>query len=81
MSDQPLKLVHWPECTNDPCACCNAEAVIFKGYMRLDLKDCQLEIQPIDMSDATCLDCGWTGRGYQLKAQACPVCDGRCADC
>ena len=28
-----------------------------------------------------CLDCGWQGSDYQLKAQACPVCDGRVADC
>lgn len=27
-----------------------------------------------------CLDCGWLGHESQLKAQACPLCDGRCAD-
>lgn len=27
-----------------------------------------------------CIDCGWQGFDYELKAQACPVCDGRCAD-
>lgn len=27
-----------------------------------------------------CLDCGWKGPELALKAQACPVCDGRCAD-
>ena len=28
----------------------------------------------------TCLDCDWNGIAHDLKAQACPVCDGRCAD-
>lgn len=27
-----------------------------------------------------CLDCHWKGYAYQLLAQSCPVCDGRCAD-
>ncbi len=27
-----------------------------------------------------CLDCGWRGLDSELLAQACPVCDGRCAD-
>lgn len=35
---------------------------------------------PLDMLNVLCLVCGWKGKGYQLKAQACPVCDGRCAD-
>ena len=24
-----------------------------------------------------CLECGWLGVGWHLKAEACPVCDGR----
>lgn len=24
-----------------------------------------------------CLECGWEGRGWNLKAEACPHCDGR----
>lgn len=28
-----------------------------------------------------CLDCPWEGLISELKAQACPVCDGRVADC
>lgn len=24
-----------------------------------------------------CMECGWSGVGAELKAQACPVCDGR----
>ncbi len=28
----------------------------------------------------TCTDCGWIGFAFELKAQACPVCDGRVAD-
>ena len=27
-----------------------------------------------------CLDCGWSGLGRDLLAQACPFCDGRCVD-
>ncbi len=32
------------------------------------------------LGDVVCLDCGWQGNGFELKAQACPLCDGRCAD-
>lgn len=28
----------------------------------------------------TCQDCGWYGEESRLKAQACPLCDGRVAD-
>lgn len=35
---------------------------------------------PQDTGAVQCLDCGWRGQGFQLKAQACPVCDGRVAD-
>lgn len=34
-----------------------------------------------DLGRVVCLDCGWKGSGFELKAQACPVCDGRVADC
>lgn len=27
-----------------------------------------------------CLDCEWFGHESQLRAQACPLCDGRCRD-
>lgn len=30
-----------------------------------------------DMTPVGCLDCDWIGFGYQLIAQACPICDGR----
>ncbi len=30
--------------------------------------------------NVVCLDCGWKGVDSELLAQACPVCDGRCAD-
>ena len=32
-----------------------------------------------DLGKVVCLDCGWQGSGFELKAPACPVCDGRCA--
>lgn len=41
----------------------------------------RLHMSQLDNGDVTCLDCGWKGKGRELKAQACPVCDGRCADC
>ena len=34
----------------------------------------------INSNTVQCLDFGWQGKVYQLKAQACPVCDGRVAD-
>ena len=27
-----------------------------------------------------CMECGWSGFAVELKAQACPVCDGRCRE-
>lgn len=34
-------------------------------------------VDTLDMTRVRCTDCGWLGFGYQLAAQACPVCDGR----
>lgn len=33
-----------------------------------------------EKSPVACMTCSWTGFGYQLKAQACPMCDGRVRD-
>lgn len=30
-----------------------------------------------DNTHVRCLSCAWAGRGFQLVAQACPLCDGR----
>ncbi len=38
-------------------------------------EECIMDAHPV-----VCLDCGWTGGEIQLKAQACPLCDGRVAD-
>ena len=34
----------------------------------------------VDLTRVQCLDCGWQGLGCELRAQACPVCDGRVAE-
>lgn len=41
--------------------------------------DCEPS-DPTDLPRVLCLDCGWHGFDTELLAQACPVCDGRCAD-
>ena len=33
-----------------------------------------------DMTRVRCSDCGWFGLGRDLWAEACPFCDGRCAE-
>lgn len=38
------------------------------------------EVDWKDTGRVICIDCGWRGVGYELLAQACPICDGRCAD-
>lgn len=66
MSDQPaiLPMPHTP--TDLACAC---------GWNRKGhCFSCE------DHSPVVCLDCQWNGCSCQLLAQACPVCDGRCAD-
>lgn len=30
-----------------------------------------------DQTRVRCIDCGWLGQAHQLKAEACPICDGR----
>lgn len=38
------------------------------------------QLDPSEMARKTpvrCLECGWLGVGWHLKAEACPVCDGR----
>lgn len=94
-----MQLVHWPECTNNPCTCGERGDVLFSNtpqltpnpdgawpvrHISLDEFRAQYEMNKhpsIDYGKVICLDCGWQGVGSQLKAQACPVCDGRCADC
>ena len=38
-----------------------------------------LNIDP-SLMRVRCLDCGWSGLGRDLWAEACPFCDGLCAE-
>lgn len=63
---------------NYDCGC----FLVTRGDKSIDQGVCEQHQSERDaFGRVTCLDCGWRGRSLELKAQACPVCDGRCADC
>lgn len=48
-----------------------------KPIEEMTVAEFQAHLFTPDLMKVRCLDCGWLGHGDQLKAQACPECDGR----